>query len=79
MQNPSLRRLVAAIRANSTEFEAGGRVLRLKQCAPMPHACSPRPRMEKLCLRFCHIQAMLPEQCCHGCAAIPTQCQCFQA
>ena len=54
MQNPSLRRLVAAIRANSTEFEAGGRVLRLKQCAPMPHACSPRPRMEKLCLRICH-------------------------
>lgn len=32
-QNAALRELVAGIRGNSTEFEAGGRVLRLKQCA----------------------------------------------
>ena len=32
-QNAALRELVAGIRGNSAEFEAGGRVLRLKQCA----------------------------------------------
>jgi len=31
-----VRRLVDLIRANSTDFEANGRVLRLKQCAPPP-------------------------------------------
>jgi hypothetical protein len=31
-----VRRLVDLIRSNSTDFEANGRVLRLKQCAPPP-------------------------------------------
>ena len=75
LQDPSLRRLVAAIRSNSTEFEAGGRVLRLKQCAPMPPARSSRPRMQKLCLRSRLTQAMLLKRNCHDCAAMLTQCQ----
>jgi hypothetical protein len=31
LQSPSFKRLIDMIRSNSTEFEANGRVLRLKQ------------------------------------------------
>ena len=76
-QDPSLGRLVAALRADSANFEAGGRVLRLKQCAPTRPAHPSRPETQYVRLRARSFPSIAAEPAAIAALSQETSSQCM--